>query len=199
MDDTLSVMVWHYHDDDVPGPAADVELTFAACQAPVWHAAHAAFPHRRGAQQLVHGLEENGLAAGADDTSNTPNSKRPANWPNLKDAAPTCKLTEARPGKNLTTSPGCFVTALRAAGAAGGRRTPKHPRRTSTDDRARKSSPVPPAIREKFELDPFYQQVRRCGRTSNSQLRQGLRCRTVGGGLSDRPDAGQSRRRPARD
>jgi xylan 1,4-beta-xylosidase len=23
----LAVLVWHYHDDDVPGPAADVDLT----------------------------------------------------------------------------------------------------------------------------------------------------------------------------
>jgi xylan 1,4-beta-xylosidase len=27
--DTLYVMLWHYHDDDVPGPAANVELTLS--------------------------------------------------------------------------------------------------------------------------------------------------------------------------
>jgi xylan 1,4-beta-xylosidase len=25
----LSVMLWHYHDDDLPGPDADVELSLA--------------------------------------------------------------------------------------------------------------------------------------------------------------------------
>jgi xylan 1,4-beta-xylosidase len=38
----LAVMVWHYHDDDVPGPAAELELTITS------------LPRRHGQAQLTH-------------------------------------------------------------------------------------------------------------------------------------------------
>ena len=43
----LSVLVWHYHDDDVPGPDAAVELQFRRPSIPERFRAPAALPHRR--------------------------------------------------------------------------------------------------------------------------------------------------------
>ena len=61
----LCVLAWHYHDDDVPGPAADVELELRGLPLAGRQGPPAALPHRRGAQQRLHRLETNGIAAGS--------------------------------------------------------------------------------------------------------------------------------------
>ena len=57
-----SVMVWHYHDDDVPGPDAAVELSLAGFPASRGRSHADAPPDRRRPQQRLRGLEADGLA-----------------------------------------------------------------------------------------------------------------------------------------
>ena len=61
---SATVLIWNYHDDDLPAPAAPIraDASRAAGRARHGHA----LPHRRDAQQLVLGLAEDGLAAEAD-------------------------------------------------------------------------------------------------------------------------------------
>ena len=59
-------MVWHYHDDDVPGPDADVHLDIAGLPADVARRASHALSHRRHAQQRVRRVEAHGLADRAE-------------------------------------------------------------------------------------------------------------------------------------
>ncbi len=58
----LAVMVWHYHDDDVPGPDAAVELAVAGLPAAVDRGEARPLPHRRAPRQRLRRLEEDGLA-----------------------------------------------------------------------------------------------------------------------------------------
>ena len=61
----LSVLVWHYHDDDVPGPDAEVALDVSglpAAAGPVCCTTTGS----TAAQQRVRGLEADGLAPAAD-------------------------------------------------------------------------------------------------------------------------------------
>ena len=59
----LCVLVWHYHDDDVAGPAADVELAVAGLPAAAERSAPGALSHRRRSQQRVYRLEADGFAS----------------------------------------------------------------------------------------------------------------------------------------
>ena len=60
------VLVWHYHDDDVAGPAADVELAISGLPPQARQRSVNALSHRRRSQQRVRRLEADGLAAAAD-------------------------------------------------------------------------------------------------------------------------------------
>ena len=65
----LCVMVWHHHDDDVPGPAALVELSLNQLADSRRPSFAATLPHRRRPQQCVRGLEADGFTAAADARS----------------------------------------------------------------------------------------------------------------------------------
>ena len=58
----LAVMVWHYHDDDVPGPDAAVDLAVAGLPAAAHRGDARALPHRRAPQQRLRRVEADGLA-----------------------------------------------------------------------------------------------------------------------------------------
>ena len=58
----VNVMAWHYHDDDVPGPDAAVELVVAGLPAAAAEARADAPPDRRRPQQRLRRLEADGLA-----------------------------------------------------------------------------------------------------------------------------------------
>ena len=58
----LAVMVWHYHDDDLPGPDAAVELALAGLPADAGRGEARPLPHRRAPLQRLRRLEEDGLA-----------------------------------------------------------------------------------------------------------------------------------------
>ena len=63
---SLSVLVWHYHDDDLPGRrrrGRAERLQLAGRRRP---RSGGALPHRRGPQQRFRGLEAHGLSAAAD-------------------------------------------------------------------------------------------------------------------------------------
>ena len=60
---SVAVLVWNYHDDDLPAPAADVELTIDGLPQ---RGRRDALSRRRRAQQRLHALEDDGLAAAAD-------------------------------------------------------------------------------------------------------------------------------------
>ena len=64
-----SILVWHYHDDDVPGPEAEVQLTVEGLPVRAGRGAAAALPHRCGTQQRPHGLAAHGVAADAHGAS----------------------------------------------------------------------------------------------------------------------------------
>jgi xylan 1,4-beta-xylosidase len=66
-DRSLDVMVWNYHDDDLPGPAATVELSINGLAQQTVRLS--SFPRRQGAQQLLRSLEANGIASKTVPTS----------------------------------------------------------------------------------------------------------------------------------
>ena len=70
------VLVWHYHDDDVPGPDAAVDLAAGRAAARGRRGAPDALPHRREPQQRLRRVEAHGLAA----SRRTPSSMR-SSWP----------------------------------------------------------------------------------------------------------------------
>jgi len=75
----LSVLVWYYHDDDLPGPDAQVELAFAHLPIRGRQREAHPLPHRRDAQQCLHRVERTGFADGAERGAIRPNeSGRPA-------------------------------------------------------------------------------------------------------------------------
>ena len=61
---SATVLMWNYHDDDLPAPAAPITLTIEGL--PGRPRDRDARPHRRDAQQLVLGVVEDGLAAETD-------------------------------------------------------------------------------------------------------------------------------------
>ena len=56
-----TILAWHYHDDDVPGPAADVSLVIEGL-GEARQGEAAAFPHRRRPQQRLRRMAADGLA-----------------------------------------------------------------------------------------------------------------------------------------
>ena len=62
----LSVMAWHYHDDDVPGPDAAVALAVGGLPLGRRRGAPDALPDRREPQQRLRALEADGLADRAE-------------------------------------------------------------------------------------------------------------------------------------
>ena len=62
----LSVMAWHYHDDDLPGPDAAVELALSGLPLAAGRGAPDALPHRREPQQRLRAVEAHGLADRAE-------------------------------------------------------------------------------------------------------------------------------------
>ena len=151
--DTLAVMVWHYHDDDVPGPAADIKLALEG------------LPVQSGTAQIQHFRidEDHSNAYAAWKQMGSPQQptdqqyaelEKAGQLAELKDAAADVKVENGTShNRNQTSSPGCFV-ATRETQCGSRPQTPRHP----SDNSTRRVEPVPPALREKFELDPFYEQ-----------------------------------------
>ena len=94
----LCVLVWHYHDDDVPGPAADVELTLdrpAACSAARARLAH--FRIDEDHSNAFTAWKRMGSPQQPNGRSSTPNSKRPVNSPHSTTRCPSASRA-LRPG-----------------------------------------------------------------------------------------------------
>ncbi len=149
-ENTLAVMVWHYHDDDVPGPAASVELKLRG------------LPESAGALRLRHFRidDEHSNSFTAWKKMGSPQEPTAAQYAELEKAgqlaeleaeevqadggAATVKISLPRQAVSL------LVFELPEAGA-------EDAKTTSSSTGPRKVESVPAAIREKFELDPFYQ------------------------------------------
>jgi xylan 1,4-beta-xylosidase len=145
---TLAVMVWHYHDDDVPGPAANVELTVRG------------LPESADALRMRHFRidEEHSNSFTAWKKMGSPQEPSAEQYAELEKAgqlaeletddvqadggAATVKISLPRQAVSLLVFE--LPTAAEAEAA-------------SANTGVRKIEPVPAAIREKFELDPFYQ------------------------------------------
>ncbi len=65
-DRRVTILAWHYHDDDVAGPAADVTLSIDGLADEAGTCTTSALPHRRRSQQRLHRMAAHGLAAGAN-------------------------------------------------------------------------------------------------------------------------------------
>ena len=75
----LCVLAWHYHDDDVAGPDAAVEMTIDHLPFANGEATAHALSCRSDAQQRVYGLAGHGLAHGAERIAVYPTAQgRPA-------------------------------------------------------------------------------------------------------------------------
>ena len=61
-----AVMLWNYHDDDLPADSADVQVTIAGIPAGVKEGAVGALSDRRHAQQFLHRVEKYGISSDAD-------------------------------------------------------------------------------------------------------------------------------------
>jgi xylan 1,4-beta-xylosidase len=146
---TLAVMVWHYHDNDVPGPAADVELAVRG------------LPDSAGTLRMRHFRvdDEHSNSFTAWKKMGSPQEPTAEQYVELEKAGQLGELeTENVQADGGTASvkislPRQAVSLLvfelpaEAADAEA----------TSANTGARRVGPVPAAIREKFELDPFYQ------------------------------------------
>ncbi|HJQ80881.1 MAG TPA: hypothetical protein VJ828_13035, partial [Lacipirellulaceae bacterium] len=146
---TFAVMVWHYHDDDVPGPAANVELTVRG------------LPDSAGTLRMRHFRidEEHSNSFTVWKKMGSPQEPTAEQYAELEKAGQLAELeTENVQADGGTASvkislPRQAVSLLvfevpaEAADAEP----------TSANTGARRVEPVPTAIREKFELDPFYQ------------------------------------------
>jgi xylan 1,4-beta-xylosidase len=149
-DRTLCVMLWHYHDDDVPGPAAEVELN-------------------------LHGLPEDFRATRVrhfridDEHSNaytvwkkmgSPQEPTPEQYDALEQAGQLAEIApvEAQLDKDAAT---LSITLPRQSVSL---LVMEQPNSVSSDasaasdqSAARRVESVPQAVREKFDLAPFYQ------------------------------------------
>jgi len=96
-DSTLAVMVWHYHDDDVAGPDADVSLTLAGLPAA---ASGARVTHYR-----IDDTHSN--AYGAWKAMGSPIAPNDAQYARLLDAS---KLTTVEQAAPRTTNAGSELT-----------------------------------------------------------------------------------------
>ena len=56
----LSLLAWHYHDDDVPGPEAAIDISIDALPRTTGSGHAHTLPHRRRTQQRLHRLEKHG-------------------------------------------------------------------------------------------------------------------------------------------
>ena len=92
----LTVLVWHYHDDDVAGLAAAVTLTLQGVPFAGKNLTIDALPDRRGPQQCLRRLEEARFSRLVDRLRNSSNSNRPASWPRWASPNP-CRLHPAKP------------------------------------------------------------------------------------------------------
>ena len=66
-DHEAAVMLWNYHDDDVPSAGASAQVTIAGIPRGSEKGIVAALSNRRYTQQFVHRMEENGISADSDD------------------------------------------------------------------------------------------------------------------------------------
>ena len=71
---TVSILVWNYHDDDLPAPPADVELLVDGVDGEIGRGDAPA--RRRDAQQRLRSVEAHGIAAAADARRSTRRSRR---------------------------------------------------------------------------------------------------------------------------
>ena len=62
----LAVMAWHYHDDDVPGPEADVTVQIQGLPASARRSHRSPRAHRPDPQQRLRGLAADGIAGGPE-------------------------------------------------------------------------------------------------------------------------------------
>jgi hypothetical protein len=146
----LSVIAWHYHDDDVPGPAADVQLTLAGLP-------EGARPTRARHFRID---EEHSNAYTAWKRMGSPQNPTSDQYLQLEKAGQLAELQPvdvARGDDGAATIrvslPRQAVSLLVLDVVA---EQPSADEAASTSA-TRKVEPVPPALREKFRLDPFYQ------------------------------------------
>jgi xylan 1,4-beta-xylosidase len=149
---TLAVMVWHYHDDDVPGPAANVELTVRG------------LPDSAGTLRMrqfrIDGEHSNAFTAWKKMGS--PQEPSAKQYAELEKAGQLAELAT----KDVEADGGTAnvkISLPRQAVSLLVFELPENPAETTATEATSSSTgtrivePVPAAVREKFELDPFYQ------------------------------------------
>ena len=102
----VRVLVWHYHDDDVPGPEAEVHLNLEGLPARERRGAAAALPDRRRTQQCVHRVAADGIPAPTPAQRAEARTREPARgharrrgpWPSPP-RGPLYHLHPAAPGR----------------------------------------------------------------------------------------------------
>jgi xylan 1,4-beta-xylosidase len=148
----LTVMAWHYHDDDLPGPAAEVELTLP-------NLPNGAQPTRANHFRID---EEHSNAYTAWKRMGSPQQPTDEQYAELEKAG---QLAELEPLEVVHdddsvatvrfTLPRQAVSLL-VINIAGGSTSDADEVKSASA--TRKVEPVPQSLRDKFELDPFYQQ-----------------------------------------
>ena len=96
----LAVLLWHYHDDDVPGPDAEVTVAIAG------------LPLKKGAAELTQFRidDDHGNAYAAWLRMGSPQSPTPAQYAELEHAG---QLAELRPPEEIQVSDGKAVIQLK--------------------------------------------------------------------------------------
>jgi xylan 1,4-beta-xylosidase len=149
---TLAVLAWHYHDDDVPGPAADIKLALEG------------LPVQAGTARIQHFRidEDHSNAYAAWKRMGSPQQPTDQQYAELEKAGQLAELKDAGADAKVENGQATIEFKLPRQGVSlllvKLDATPTANAESSAEKSARRVEPVPTAIREKFELDPFYQQ-----------------------------------------
>jgi xylan 1,4-beta-xylosidase len=150
--DTVAVLAWHYHDDDLPGPAADIKLALEG------------LPVRSGTAEIQHFRidEEHSNAYSAWKRMGSPQQPTDQQYAELEKAGQLAELRDGAAEVNVKDGRATIDVKLPRQGVSlllvRLNATPAANAESTSVNSARQVEPVPTAIREKFELDPFYQQ-----------------------------------------
>jgi xylan 1,4-beta-xylosidase len=150
---TLTVMAWHYHDDDVPGPEADIKLSLSG------------LPVQSGTAAIEHFRidEEHSNAYTAWKRMGSPQKLTDQQYAELEKAGQLAEFPGGAASVDVTDGQATINFKLPRKGVSLlvlklGAATPANTQSSASENGTSRVEPVPVAIREKFDLDPFYQQ-----------------------------------------
>jgi xylan 1,4-beta-xylosidase len=148
---TLTILAWHYHDDDLPGPAAEVQLALAGLL-------EGAQPTRASHFRID---EQHSNAYTAWKRMGSPQSPTDEQYSQLEKAGQLAELEPVEVARNddgaatiRFTLPRQAVSLLVLDVAAD---QPSADDEAASKSASRTVDPVPQTLREEFDLDPFYQ------------------------------------------